>query len=103
MFKCSGSIKNEPGKPKRRILSAREERYVLNKIRKSPKLSARNSEELLKILCVTKQFVVCFINMTFMVGKKKPLVSRRNRENRVLFAEEHLDKDKKLERRNLVR
>ena len=67
MFKYTESIKNEPRKPKRRILSAREERYVLNKIRRSPKLSARNSEELLKILCVTKQFDVSCISMTFMV------------------------------------
>ena len=39
-FKYTGSIKNEPRKPKRRILSAREERYVLNQIRKNPRLSA---------------------------------------------------------------
>jgi len=40
MFKYTGSIKNEPRKPKRRILSAREERYVLDKIWKNPWLSA---------------------------------------------------------------
>jgi hypothetical protein len=33
-FKYTGSIKNEPTKPKRRILSAREERFVLDKLRK---------------------------------------------------------------------
>ena len=35
-FKYTGSIKNEPRKPN----SAREERCVLNKIRKNPRLSA---------------------------------------------------------------
>ena len=38
-LKYTESIKNEPTKPKRRILSAREERYVLDKIRKTPRLS----------------------------------------------------------------
>ena len=33
-FKYTGSIKNVPRKPKRRVLSAREERSVVNKIRK---------------------------------------------------------------------
>ena len=35
--------------------------------------------------------------------QQRPLVSRRKSEDRVLFAEEHLDKDKKMERPNLVR
>ena len=39
-FKYTESIKNEPTKPKRRILSARQERYVLDKIRKNPRPSA---------------------------------------------------------------
>ena len=50
-FKYTGSIKNEPSKSKRRIPSAREERYVLNKIRKYPRLSAYCET-------VTKQFAV---------------------------------------------
>ena len=39
-FKYTGSLKNKARKPKRKILSAREERYALNKIRNNPKLSA---------------------------------------------------------------
>ena len=39
-FKYTGSIKNKARKPKRKILSARQERYVLNKVRKNPRLSA---------------------------------------------------------------
>jgi len=39
-FKYTESIKNEARNPKRRILSARQERYVLNKIWKNPRLSA---------------------------------------------------------------
>ena len=74
-FKYTGSIKNEPRKPKKRILSARPERYVLEKIRGKKILGCvpRNCEELLKILqeklCVTKQFAACCISMTFMVEK----------------------------------
>ena len=41
-FKYTGSITNEPRRPKRRILIDREERCVLDKIRKNPRLSARN-------------------------------------------------------------
>ena len=39
-FKNTGSMKNVPRKPKRRMLSAREERYLVNKILKNPRLSA---------------------------------------------------------------
>ena len=40
MFKFAGSIKNVHRKPRRKMLSAGEERYVVNKIRKNPRLSA---------------------------------------------------------------
>ena len=55
------------------MLSAREERNVVDKIGKNPRLSSHNCEELLKILqgklYVTKQFAVCCISMAFMVEK----------------------------------
>ena len=41
-FKYTGSIKNVPRKPKRKILSAREERYLVNIIRKNRRLIAPN-------------------------------------------------------------
>ena len=57
-FKYTGSIKNVSRKPKRRILSAREERYVIIKYEKILDWVSQNCEELLKILqgklCVTK-------------------------------------------------
>ena len=47
-FKCTGSIKKVPRKPKRRKLSAREERYVVNEIRKNPRLSAPKLGEIVE-------------------------------------------------------
>ena len=80
-----------PRKAKKIMLSAREERYTDNKIRKkNPRLSAQTLGGIVenttgKKLCVTKQFAVCCISMAFMVekSKKRPFMSRRNPEDRV--------------------
>ena len=55
--------------------SVPEESYVglLNKIRENPRLSAPKLQGIVENtqgkLCVTKQFAVCCISMTFMVKK----------------------------------
>ena len=91
-FKYTGSIKNEPRKPKTRILSAREERYVFNKIRKIPRLSAPKLRGIVenttrKTMC--NQTIRCvlykydFHGQKVQQQQKRPLVSRRSREDRV--------------------
>ena len=47
-FKYTESTENEPTKPKRRTLSGRQERYVLDKIRKNPRLSAPKLREIVE-------------------------------------------------------
>ena len=91
-FKYTESIKNEPRKPKRRILSDRQQRYVLDKIRKNPRLSAPKLRGIIenttrKTMCnQTIRRVLLMQLMTFMIeqsNKKRRFVSERNREDRV--------------------
>ena len=88
-FKYTGSIKNVPRKSKRRILNAREEMYVLNKIRKNLRLSA---PKLRRIIENTTRKTMCNQTIRRVLHKygfhglkvlKGPFMSRRNREDRV--------------------
>ena len=84
-FKYTGSIKHVPRKQKRRILSARKERYKVNKIRNNQRLSA---SKLRGIVENTTRKPVCNQIIRRVIRKygfhdrklkKRPFVDRKTR------------------------
>jgi transposase len=89
-------LKYSPGRPK--ILSEHDERGIMRKIKKNPRLSApRLASELFeelhkKVSPQTIRKTIIEAGYNGRIARKKPFINERNRRKRVKFAKEYIKK-----------
>lgn len=97
-FRERGHVRTKPRSGRPKALSVREERVVIQQVKKDPTLSAPKikaiiSETLNKdISSRTVQNVLTRAGYRGCVARKKPFISKVNRQKRLAFAKEYLSK-----------
>lgn len=98
-FKERKVLVNKPKESSRKMFSKRDERWLLNEVKKNPKLSAPKltleAEKCLGKTCnpETVRNVLRKHYYNGRVARKKPFISEVNRKKRVEFAKEHQNKN----------
>lgn len=98
-FRYEGTVKNTPGRGRKKILSTTEERFICRKIKVNPRTNVRQLT--LDVSSrIKKQISVETVRRTLRrdgyhgrVCRKKPYISKVNRQKRLEFAKEFINYD----------
>lgn len=97
-FKYNGSIKNIPRRSRESFLNEREKRFIVNKVKVNPRVTAPEIVQMLqqasgkKVSSQTVRRVLWQHGYRGRIPRKRPCVSKKNRAARLAFAKEHQDK-----------
>lgn len=97
-FKYNGSIKNIPRRSRESFLNEREKRFIVNKVKVNPRVTAPEIVQMLqqasgkKVSSQTVRRVLWQHGYCGRIPRKRPYVSKKNRAARLAFAKEHQDK-----------
>lgn len=92
-------IANKPKHPGKKVLTEREERWILQKVKINPRLSAPNLRDMLvetfntKCSATTVRRVLHKAGLHGRIARKKPFVSAKNKKNRLEYAHAYYTKD----------
>lgn len=97
-FRSNGSSANIPRTPRQKLLSQRDENFIIRQVKLNPKISVPKIKQLLvqssekTVSHQTIRRVLWQHGYRGRIPKKKPYINKRNRKARLNFAKEHQNK-----------